>query len=1054
MKVAASHRHNTSHWGSLKNKHGGNYHALGELKVRLAKSLPILLILAVSLLQANIVRADVFQITGHVYDAGGKPIEGVWVEAFTLVEPWVSYGFVKTDAAGHYLLSVERPKRLNFPASSPTGRPIYEGCQVSTGWGSDKWIPRTSYVITENASSIEQDFVLRPAGVVRIRAYLPNGDVVERFDVGPITEWRLYPVYATDLGWRVVPSMFDSGRATIILSLNASSVINFPWEVPGFGRVILRADNGGKGFTLERQGEAIEINLNYELARTEFRLLNDSYSRYVREGYAFPTETGAGVESAHEFLQKASLTGMESKRAHFAELCLNRTLWTAESLELERAHQDIDKYRKGDATLQVVDENGKPLENADVTIAQTSHDFMFGASLDQIRQLDLYELLRSAGTNLALISVYWSETEPSLGHYNLDPWPTLGLASLKDKGIRVGTEILVNLERGPETWDTGLISLNYDQLKAKIHEHASKVTLHYADYVDYWIVTGNSNFAENSLGFTMEQNLELIRIAVAAVRSADPTAEVLLKFDQPCGWSVGPDYVGLEEFPVDPFTYVSRLNQYGIDHDGIALSFKYGSLWETGPGTFENMGLGVAAHPFRDLGSISRLLDSYVALSEPIHITEFNSPSNFTSDWGYWHNRSWNEELKTEWIKEFYTIAFSKPMMREITYNNVIDETFQEAGQGLLEADYSPKRSFYALKQLVTEDWTTHLKVKTDTNGRVSFRGFGGDYNIAVSTGNLWKNFTIHVNEQESKSLQIIFDRNQVLKEMQAEKAKLANNARSVLLELDHIRQWLETINPNKSAEIMNTINDLSSRYREGQYAQVVALGKPLIEDPLGIRLNGKLSDFQNFSATIRDPQGDLAANSLPGTDLTAVYTFADSSDLYIGVRVQGDSPNRNANYELEIDTSLRRYRLSVWTDGTRHGCNGWRHPYSTGGVEFECRYALGEIVEMRVPLAHLDYSGVVYLNNVWICQENPKRDFDSYDGPVVKIPNLRSFNATTALQIQTTVLTTTVSPSSEAMTIELQGSPPYIVAVSGFVILSIIAVYWRRRRVQQSRKP
>jgi hypothetical protein len=723
--------------------------------VKLARSLPILLILAISLLNVTVVHADVVQITGQVYDTGGKRIEGVMVEAFTLVEPWVSYGFVKTDAEGHYLLSVERPKRLNFPVPSSTGRPIYEGYQVEIGWGNDGWMPETRYVTIENVNSVEQNFILRPAGAVRIRAYLPNGDVVERFDVGPITEWRMYPVYATDLGWRVVPSVFDMGRATIILSLNTPSVINFPWEVPGFGRVILRADNWGKGFTLERQGEAIELNLNYELARTEFGLLNSSYSQYVREGYTFSREIRAGIESAQVFLQRASLIGIESKRAGLADLCLNRTLWASESLELEKAPQDIEKYRKGDATIQIIDEKGEPVKNADVVITQASHDFMFGASLDQIRELDPYELLRSAGINLALISVYWSETEPSLGHYNLDLWPTSGLASLKVKDLRVGTELLFLLERGPESWDTGLISLGYDELKAKIHEHASKVALHYADYVDYWIVTGNSNLAENSLGFTMEQNLELIRIAVAAVRSADPSAEVLLKFDAPCGWSLGPSYVGLEEFPVDPFTYVSRLNEYGIDHDGIALSFKYGSLWETGRGTFENMGLGVAAHPFRDLGSISRLLDSYVALSEPIHITEFNAPSNFTSDRGYWHERSWNGELKTEWIKEFYTIAFSKPMMREITYHNAIDETFQKTGLGIVNEDYSPKESFSALKQLITGNWTTQLEARTDQNGQIQFRAFAGNYTITIRTKNGTFNSTIHVNEQTTQSFTI-----------------------------------------------------------------------------------------------------------------------------------------------------------------------------------------------------------------------------------------------------------------------------------------------------------
>nr|MDO8134491.1 hypothetical protein [Candidatus Njordarchaeum guaymaensis] len=156
--------------------------------------------------------------------------------------------------------------------------------------------------------------------------------------------------------------------------------------------------------------------------------------------------------------------------------------------------------------------------------------------------------------------------------------------------------------------------------------------------------------------------------------------------------------------------------------------------------------------PFRDLASISRILDWYGTLSVPVHISAFHAPGDFKSNLGYWHRRNWDEELKTEWIQKFYTIAFSKALMRQITYWCAVDKPYQKAKLGLLDVTCSPRESFYALKRLIMENWTTRLNTTTDTNGQVEFRGFAGDYNVSVSTKDSTRNFTIHVDERKSNT--------------------------------------------------------------------------------------------------------------------------------------------------------------------------------------------------------------------------------------------------------------------------------------------------------------
>jgi len=701
--------------------------------------------------------ADVVQIIGYVYDVEGNPVKGVFVGANSLSSPWVEYRYTITDAGGHYNLSFDRPKRLDVPVPSHKGRPIFEGCRMIVALDSEEWVPITFHFInTQNKDVIEQDFILKPAGAVKLKAYNPNDALIERFPPPDISiENATTPAYTTDLHWRLTPSQFVWKLGMFVLSLNTPHVLNFPWNVPGFGRVILRADNGGKGFTLTRRGEMITINLNCELARTECRLLRESYERYLDEGYVFSENLSLKIQSACELLRKADSMTDDVQKAHFADSSLNRTLWAAESLELGKALQDIEKYRKGNATLRLVDENGRPMEGVDVAVSQITHDFFFGAALDGFLDLRAYELLREAGINYGLLGFYWYNTECPLGQYiHLNQYPLTDVELLKNMGFRMGTQALILLEPGPMAWDTGLVNLSFEQLRTKIYEHVYKLVSTYSDYIDYWTIVGDPHVEINSLGFTREQVVDLVKTGVGAVRSGDPTSQILVIIGDPCGYNTAYYYDGNDDkYTVDPYTFFSRLGEYGIDHDGIAVYVEYGSLYEF-PSGFSISGAEQIPLPFRDLASVSRILDWYHTLSEPIHV-QVHVPGNFKSNLGYWHRRSWDEELQAEWIEKFYTIAFSKPLMREITYWSARDSDYMKANRGLLDVHYIPRESFYALRRLITENWTTRLHTKTDANGQLEFRGFAGDYNITVSAKDFTPNFTVHVYEGASNAYTI-----------------------------------------------------------------------------------------------------------------------------------------------------------------------------------------------------------------------------------------------------------------------------------------------------------
>ena len=59
--------------------------------------------------------------------------------------------------------------------------------------------------------------------------------------------------------------------------------------MPGFGTVVLEADNNGTGWYSSVQGGVL-VYMNYELAVTQANRLGDKIRAYTDEGYAVPAE--------------------------------------------------------------------------------------------------------------------------------------------------------------------------------------------------------------------------------------------------------------------------------------------------------------------------------------------------------------------------------------------------------------------------------------------------------------------------------------------------------------------------------------------------------------------------------------------------------------------------------------------------------------------------------------------------------------------------------------------------------------------------------------------
>ena len=87
----------------------------------------------------------------------------------------------------------------------------------------------------------------------------------------------------------------------------------------------------------------------------------------------------------------------------------------------QRIERNIEQYRKGDATIEVVDAAGQPVPGVRVEVQQIGHEFLFGCNAFVLGQLKTpeenqrYEEAFLRLFNFATVPLYWEGTEPTQG---------------------------------------------------------------------------------------------------------------------------------------------------------------------------------------------------------------------------------------------------------------------------------------------------------------------------------------------------------------------------------------------------------------------------------------------------------------------------------------------------------------------------------------------------------------------------------------------------------------------------------------------------------------
>ncbi len=427
--------------------------------------------------------------------------------------------------------------------------------------------------------------------------------------------------------------------------------------------------------------------------------------------YPFPLELTAGDHEIAAAFLNDGLIGNEDRNLYLDRITiippsgatdptfpsLKEMAEAAEAREREvvaATKPVIEKNRKADAKIQVIDAEGRPVPDVRLTVEQTGHDFLFGANIfgfDRYRseaQNAAYKKRFEELLNYATVGFYWRWYERERGQPSYE-YTDKVVAWCRERGIRMkGHPLLLADEAGIPVWSQGQPSPEIQRRRVE------EIMRRYQGRIDFWEVVN------------------------------EPSHLPGLKIDDPYRWAR----------QADPNAYLI-VNDYHVLPDGGPAFFKLLSQAKQNGVPFD--GIGIQAHEPRTmrfpLDRVQKVLDQYTTLGKELHITEFEPAASGQKITGSHRQGTWDEAAQAEYAVKFYRVCFAHPAMRAITWWDLGDQGSFIPGGGMLREDLSPKPVYEQLKRLIHEEWKTRASGTTDGEGRFGFRGFLGTYKVIIA---------------------------------------------------------------------------------------------------------------------------------------------------------------------------------------------------------------------------------------------------------------------------------------------------------------------------------
>ncbi len=361
------------------------------------------------------------------------------------------------------------------------------------------------------------------------------------------------------------------------------------------------------------------------------------------------------------------------------------------------AEARIDKHRKQDLRVRVVDDEGAPIDGATIELNQTRHAFGFGTAVDANHLM----------ADTANGRVYRETVEKyfNLAVFENDmKWPALfdgypaqtdaALGWLIERGFVVRGHTLI----WPSwRWMPSRLRDYADdpeQLRRITDEHVRRTVKHFHPLLSDWDVV-NEPYSERDLIELLGGDAVMVDWFRAA-RAASPGVRLFVN-----DFGIFDSGRGINEHEEHFFNTIRFLIEQGAPIGGI----------------------GIQSHFTSDLpapAEIVRTLDRFATFRLPIVSTELSIDLE-------------DRQLQADYLRDYMTAVFSHPAVDGIMLWGFWSGRHWRPQAGLWADDWSIRPHGEAFLELIQHRWRTHVTQQTDKRGEIVIRGFRGRYDMRVT---------------------------------------------------------------------------------------------------------------------------------------------------------------------------------------------------------------------------------------------------------------------------------------------------------------------------------
>ncbi len=366
-----------------------------------------------------------------------------------------------------------------------------------------------------------------------------------------------------------------------------------------------------------------------------------------------------------------------------------------------KALEDIEKYRKDDFNVVVVDKDGNPIKDAEVELDMFEHEFEFGscfrtAVTSNEKYAQVVSSLFNAGVDEGAMK--WEPYENGNGVESArkvaDKVKELGVkyyrghtliwqVPITASGNRMVPEDVVNLAE----------SGNTEALRKRANDHIARIMGDYMGELSEWDVinetVSNKQLEKNNGGIELEK--EWFDLA----RKLEPGVDLF--YNEATVYVERFNAAGTKEF----FRILDEMKEAGIDYDGIGLQSHHDKAHE-------------------DMEEILAVFDRVNSYGKEVKLTEYSCAVS-------------DPILQANFTRDFFISAFSKPYITGIVMWGFWDGSNFEAYSPVYDKEWNLKPSGEQMIDLIYNKWWTRdAKATTDAEGKATIRGFFGDYDVTV----------------------------------------------------------------------------------------------------------------------------------------------------------------------------------------------------------------------------------------------------------------------------------------------------------------------------------